>query len=195
MAFCLMAFFVIPLILEAPTVLKVWLGIVPDYAIIFMRLVLLISLVNSFSSLLATAKGATGDIKSYQITLTLIGALHIPFVWIAFKLGGGAEYSMYVYLALVIIIQGIRIWFVCRSIRMNIYWFAKEVIFRCSLVFVISSIVPIYLHVNLSPSFFTSLIISGVSCLGVIIATFYIAFISKEREALMKLIQSKIKNK
>lgn len=195
MAFCLMAFFVIPLILEAPTVLKVWLGIVPDYAVIFMRLVLLISLVNSFSSLLATAKGATGDIKSYQITLTLIGALHIPFVWIAFKLGGGAEYSMYVYLALVIIIQGIRIWFVCRSIRMNIYWFAKEVIFRCSLVFVISSIVPIYLHVNLSPSFFTSLIISGVSCLGVIIATFYIAFISKEREALMKLIQSKIKNK
>ena len=80
MAFCLMAFFVIPLTLEAPTVLKVWLGIVPDYAVIFMRLVLLISLVNSFSSLLATAKGATGNIKSYQITLTLIGALHIPFV-------------------------------------------------------------------------------------------------------------------
>ena len=102
---------------------------------------------------------------------------------------------MYVYLALVIILQGIRIWFVCRSIRMDIYWFAKEVIFRCSLVFVISSIVPIYLHVNLSPSFFTSLIVSGVSCLGVIIATFYIAFISKEREALMNLIQSKIKNK
>ena len=59
MAFCLMAFFVIPLTLEAPTVLKVWLGIVPDYAVIFMRLVLLISLNNSFSSLLVAAKVAT----------------------------------------------------------------------------------------------------------------------------------------
>ena len=87
MAFCLMAFFVIPLVLEAPTVLQVWLGIVPDYAIIFMRLVLFISLINSFSSLLAVSKGATGNIKNYQITLTLIGALHIPFAWIAFELG------------------------------------------------------------------------------------------------------------
>ena len=67
MAFCMMSVLVIPLVLEANTVLSIWLGTVPEYAGIFMRLVLLISLVNSFSGVLAASKGATGDIKNYQI--------------------------------------------------------------------------------------------------------------------------------
>ena len=166
MAFCLMAFFVIPLTLEAPTVLKVWLGIVPDYAVIFMRLVLLVSLVNSFSSLLVAAKGATGDIKSYQITLTLIGALHLPFVWIAFKYGAGAEYSMYVYLALVIIMQGVRIWFVCRSINLSIRTFLKKVLAICLAVLILSSIIPTALHLTLSPSILTTILVGGISING-----------------------------
>lgn len=193
MAFCLMAFFVIPLTLEAPTVLKVWLGIVPDYAVIFMRLVLLISLVNSFSSLLATAKGATGDIKSYQITLTLIGALHIPFVWIAFKLGGGAEYSMYVYLALVIILQGIRIWYVCRSVNLSIRKFLTKVLAICLAVLILSSIIPTALHLILSPSILTTILVGGVSVVCVILSTLYIALTASERKAIIKPIMARIR--
>lgn len=195
MAFCMMSFFVIPLCLEAPTVLQVWLGIVPDYAVIFMRLVLLISLVNSFSSLLAAAKGATRDIKNYQITLTLIGALHIPFAWIAFEFGGGPEYSMYVYLAIVIILQMIRIRFVCRGIHMSIHSFCKNVITRSILVFALSAAIPTFLHVTLSPSIFTTLLVGGLSCIGVIITTLFVALTKNEREAILKPILSKILRK
>lgn len=75
----LVAFLAIPLILETPILLKVWLKEVPEYTIIFVRLVLLLSLFDSFTTLLGTAKGATGNIKIYQITLTLIGLFHLPF--------------------------------------------------------------------------------------------------------------------
>lgn len=193
MAFCMMSFFAIPLILEAPTILHVWLGIVPDYAVIFMRLVLLTSLVNSFSSLLITAKGATGDIKTYQVTLTLISALHIPFVWIAFKLGGGAEFSMYVYLVLVIILQAIRIWFVCRSVNLSIRDFSNMVLVRCLIVLILSSILPTALHLTLIPSFLTTLLIGGVSVMSVIISTLYIALTTYERNAVMKLVLVRIR--
>lgn len=193
MAFCLMAFFVIPLALEASTVLKVWLGIVPDYAVIFMRLVLLISLVNSFSSLLAAAKGATGDIKSYQVTLTLIGSLHIPLVWIAFKLGGGAEYSMYVYLVIVVVLQAIRIWFVCRSINLSIRKFLTKVVIRCLAVLLLSSIIPTALHVAFTPSLFTTIVVGGVSAVCVILSTLYIALTVSERNAIMKLVLARIR--
>ena len=193
MAFCMMAFFVIPLTLEAPTILHIWLGIVPDYAVIFMRLVLLISLANSFSSLLATAKGATGEIKSYQITLTLIGALHIPFVWIAFKLGGGAEYSMYVYLVIVIVLQAIRIWFVCRGINLGIRSFSNRVIVRCLAVFVLSSIFPTLLHFTLAPSLLTTLLVGGISVISVILSTLYIALTASERRAVIKPLLDRIR--
>ena len=193
MAFCLMSFFVIPLVLEAPTILKVWLGIVPEYAVIFMRLVLLISLVNSFSSLLAASQGATGNIKNYQITLTLIGALHIPFAWLAFELGGGPEYSMYVYLVIVVVLQLLRIWFVCRSVKLNIWRFAQGVVFRCTLVLVLSSILPVITHFLLPQSLMTTLVVGTVSILGVIISTLYVALTRFERIAILKPILSRIK--
>lgn len=192
MAFCLMAFFVIPLVLEAPTVLEMWLGIVPDYAVVFMRLVLLISLVNSFSSLLAVSKGATGDIKNYQITLTLIGSLHIPFAWLAFEIGGGPEYSMYVYLIIVVVLQALRVWFVCRSVKLSIWNFTCEVLFRCAMVFVLSFIAPAILHSILTPSIITTFFVGIVSVIGVVITTLYIALTDAERKAILKPILSRI---
>ena len=192
MAFCLMAFFVIPLVLEAPTVLEMWLGIVPDYAVVFMRLVLLISLVNSFSSLLAVSKGATGDIKNYQISLTLIGSLHIPFAWLAFEIGGGPEYSMYVYLIIVVVLQALRVWFVCRSVKLSIWNFTCEVLFRCAMVFVLSFIAPAILHSILTPSIITTFFVGIVSVIGVVITTLYIALTDAERKAILKPILSRI---
>lgn len=192
MAFCLMAFFVIPLVIEAPIVLKVWLGIVPEYAVIFMRLVLLISLVNSFSSLLAVSKGATGDIKNYQITLTLIGALHIPFAWVAFELGGGPEYSMYVYLVIVVVLQTLRIWFVCKSINLNIIRYIREVLVRCVTVLVVSSVVPVVMHIILKPSILSTLSVITVSVIGVVLSTLFIGLTSSERNAVLQPILSRI---
>lgn len=191
MSFCLLAFFVIPLCLESPMILYVWLGSVPEYAVIFMRLVLLISLVNAFSSLLAATKGATGNIKNYQITLTLIGALHIPLAWIAFAFGRGPEYSMYVYLGIVIVLQIVRIWFVCRSINMSLDFFFKHVIIRCFLVFVLSATMPTLLHVVLNPSIYATIMIGFVSCLGVITSTLYVALTKPERKVIFQLLSSK----
>ena len=188
MAFCLMSFFVIPLVLEAPTILKAWLGVVPEYAVIFMRLVLIISLVNSFSSLLATSKGATGNIKNYQITLTLIGALHIPFVWLAFKLGCGPEYSMYVYLGLVVVLQIVRIVFVCRGVNMSMHLFVKDVVVKCMEVLVVSSVLPAILHMSLIPSFVSTLIVGISSVLCVVVSTLYIALTASERRVILKPI-------
>ena len=128
MAFYMVAFFVIPLMIEAPTILKVWLKIVPDYTVIFVRLVLLITLFDSYSSILATAKGATGDVKKYQLTLTLIGLFHVPLAIVFFCLGCPPQYAMYVYLFIIIALQVVRIWFVCTSIGLSLARFYREVV-------------------------------------------------------------------
>lgn len=193
MAFCLMSFFVIPLTIEAPTILRMWLGIVPDYAVLFMRLVLLISLVNAFSGLLATAKGATGNIKSYQITLTLIGAFHLPLAWVAFEFGGGPEYAMYIYLVLVVILQIVRMLFVCNSVKLSVRTFVRCVIVKCMCVFVFSSILPVILHLLLTPSALTTIAVGGISVTGVILTTLFIALTKSERKAIVNPILSKIR--
>ena len=193
MAFCMVLFFVVPITLEAPTILRVWLGIVPDYAVIFVRLVMCILLVNSFSYLLATAKGATGDIKSYQITLTIVGALHLPLAWLAFALGGGPEYSMYVYLVIVIVLQVIRVWYVCNSIELSIRYFFYEVIVKCLFVMILSVVLPLLLHILLVPSLLTTIIVAMVGVFCVSFFTLYVGFTFQERKAIIEPVVRKIK--
>lgn len=192
-AFCLVAFFVVPLVLETPTILQTWLGIVPEYTVVFVRMVLLILLVNSLSGIFSTSKGATGNIKIYQITLTIIGAFHVPLAWGAFALGYGPEYAMYVYLAIVIILQVVRAWFVCNSLNLSKRRLFSEVVLRCSLVFLIGSVLPAFLHLYLPVSLVSSIIICIVGMVSVAIASLLIALTPHERQVVYAYVGKVVK--
>ena len=193
---CLMvAFFVVPLILEAPTILKLWLGFVPNYAVIFVRLILLLTLFDAFTGLLASAKGATGDIKSYQIVLTTIGLTHLPLVWICFKLGCEPYWAQIVYLFIIIALQIVRIWFVCNAVKLSIIYFYKEVILRCSIVILSATILPLYMHFALPNCTLSSMAVCATSVILLILFSLGIGFNKNEREHLIKIITNKIKRK
>ena len=58
--------FALPLILEMPYVLKLWLKNVPEYAVLFTILALIDALIDTISYPLMAAAQATGKIKLYQ---------------------------------------------------------------------------------------------------------------------------------
>ena len=74
----LLALFVVPIEFEMPQIIRLWLGVVPDYTVIFARLSLL-SLLTAFSKPLYTGLMATGQIKGMSFTQ---GSLYIftPFI-------------------------------------------------------------------------------------------------------------------
>lgn len=191
-AICMVSFFTVPIALEAETFLRIWLGVVPEYTVLFVRLVLLISLVNSISNLMATAKGATGDIKKYQIVLTTVGALHLPLAWVAFELGCGPEYAMYVYLGIVVVLQVLRVWMTCNSIRLSKRLFVRKVILRCGIAMATALVLPLLLHLLLKQSFFTSIAVCVTSVLTVMVCMLYIALDAQERKAVLKPILRRI---
>ena len=82
-----MFFFALPLYVEMPYVLKLWLKIVPEYSIDFCRIFLLIVFVTQMSSGLMTAIQAKGKIAAYQITLSIILLLNLPIAYLLQKIG------------------------------------------------------------------------------------------------------------
>ena len=66
-SYFLVLFFAIPIICETDYILGLWLGIVPDHAVTFVRLALIVSMIQVLSNTMITAMLATGDIKKYQI--------------------------------------------------------------------------------------------------------------------------------
>ena len=181
----LVAFLAIPLILETPILLKVWLKEVPEYTIIFVRLVLLLSLFDSFTTLLGTAKGATGNIKIYQITLTLIGLFHLPFSALFFYWGYPPYYAMYVYLVIVLTLQIFRIFFVCNAIGLSKSLFFKQVVLRCGLVLAIAICLPLYIHCIVTPSLGNSFLVAVSSMVSIAIISLFLGFSKEDRSKLL----------
>lgn len=194
MAFYMVAIFAIPIILECPVILGLWLKEVPEYTVVFIRVIMLITLFDSFSQPLAASKNATGKIKSYQIILTLLGISHVPLACICFKVGYGPEYSMYVYLFLIVCMQYSRIHLVCKSIGLKKNIFVKTVVVRCFLVVSVAAALPAVLHFSLKESVTSTIIVVFASLLSVSLSALFLGFDKHERLTLFSTIKNKLKN-
>ena len=82
-------FFSIPLSLEINYVLGIWLKDVPAWAVTFVVLQLVQSIILQMAGSAATAVYAQGDIKHYAIWKSTLNIMPILLTWAAFQFGGG----------------------------------------------------------------------------------------------------------
>lgn len=77
----LAAFLAIPIMFEARFVLQLWLGQVPDYTVVFVRLVLIEQMISVLVPPLWIAANATGKIKKNQVygRIFLLAALPVSY--------------------------------------------------------------------------------------------------------------------
>lgn len=77
----------LPIFLLSYELLYLWLGQVPEYTDIFLKLVIVQSLFQMFDIGLYTAVFANGNLKWNALTAPFIGFLCLPIVYILFKIG------------------------------------------------------------------------------------------------------------
>ena len=83
----LFAIIAIPVIIEMPLLLNIWLKEVPEFAVIFARLTLIGLLISKFTFEITNAIRAVGEIKDFQIIETIIILLSLPVAYMLFHLG------------------------------------------------------------------------------------------------------------
>lgn len=79
----------LPVCLVAKTLLRLWLGIVPEYSVIFLQLAIVTSLFEVFDSSFYTALYAKGRIKENAMISPTILFILFPVVYVLFKMGYG----------------------------------------------------------------------------------------------------------
>lgn len=191
-AFYLVLIFTVPLILETPLLLSLWLKEVPQYTVVFIRLILLVTLFDSFNSLLNASIGATGRIKKYMIIQTSISIMHIPLSWMLFYLGFAPYFTNIVYLFLVVIMQVCRIKFVCRALNLSMKRFYKEVIMKCILVAFMSFAISYIIYYIFAQSIINMFIICILSILISSLIIIFIGITSSERIICINLLLKKL---
>lgn len=180
----------LPVFIEAEQMLGLWLAEVPDHTANFVRLTILILLADVLTGPLLTAAQSTGDIKKYQLTVSLLGMMILPLSYFALKIVTIPEIVFIVNLIIIIIIQYVKLKVVCKQIHMPISEYLKKVFVRAFAVAVLSSIVSVPIFFMMSATLLRLFFVLVISLLSVTIFGYTIGLTSNEREMIRTKVLS-----
>ena len=180
----------LPIIFEAPIILTLWLNVVPDYSVIFVRLILIYIMTESISYTMVTLMLATGNIKKYQIVVGGCQMLNLPLSYLLLKLGLGPEWAVITAITVALGCLGLRLKMLNEMISFPAIRFIKDVLISTFVVTIVSSMLPLVV-VRTMDEGFLRLIITGVTC--VVSTVFFVYFIGCSRDE-RQFINAKIIN-
>lgn len=188
-SFFLLMIIIIPFYIRAPYILELWLGDVPDYTLLFLRLVLIMLLIDSMANPLVVAMQATGRIRNFQLVISLVMICNLPISYIVLKMGGEAYSVMYVAIATSFIGLLVRLHLLHDLITFDIKCFYRDVLLRNVFVYFLASAFPLYISHYIVDNFVGLLIICGISVIFSFAAIFFIGFQTQERTYLIERIK------
>lgn len=181
-SFYLLLLLSLPIMVNAPFILSLWLKKVPPYAVEFSQLTLVAMLITSLSKPLITAQNATGNVRNYQIVVGGVELLNLPFSYLCLYWGMSPTSVVFVSIFVNILSLGARLFMLPRTlVGFQPFRFLKDVIIRCLLVAVMASIIPIFSY-RFLPDGAICMIANVLSCLlFTALAVFYIGCNYSER--------------
>lgn len=187
-SFYLLLLIALPLALEMPRVLSLWLGNVPPYAVVFTRLLLCVTLVDAVANSMMIGVSATGKIKKYHIVIgcTLLSAL--PLAWVAVNVTGEPAMAFMAQLFAVSLAQVIRLFFCRKLFGFSIMAFVKTVLLPISKVFVCAFVPSYIVHCYFNGSIVGFLLVVVATLLFTVLSVFLLGLAADERDFIFRKI-------
>lgn len=186
----------LPILFETEQILRLWLKTVPEYTVIFTRLVIINVLIDCISGPLMTAAQASGKIKLYQSIVGGLLILNLPVSYLFLKLGFKPQTTMYVSIGISIIALYSRLKIISPLVSLNIMDYFKNVIFKIIPVIFIAVISPSFI-IYLLPVNVARLLISCIIAITSVGLTIYFIGLNQAEQQFMikslKRVASKIK--
>lgn len=179
----------LPVIIEAPFILKLWLENVPDYTVIFLRLVLLTALIDSLSATLIASMHASGNVRNYQIIVGGISLLTLPLAYMFLKFRFPPYSAMCVTLAMAILCHFVRLILLKKIIDLPIAAFLKQVTFLAFIIAGLSVIFPVLIYKNIPVNFATFIFVCFISVVSSLTFSYFLGINKNERQVIRKKIK------
>ena len=161
-SFFLAFIFILPILFNISYLLELWLNKVPLFLVDFIKLALVVLLIDCLSGSLMTGIQATGKVKSYQIFVSISVFLNIPISYFLLNCGYEPIVIYWVALSMALVSLLLRLYFIQKLTQFSNYVYFKSVLIPCFLVCISSIFVTYFLVSFLNPvnSFLSFLIFS-----------------------------------
>lgn len=171
----------LPVMIETPVILRLWLSTVPDWTASFLRLMLVVVIVDSVANPLMTSAAATGRIKLYQSVLGGIQLLIVPVAYVVLRMGGEPNSVFVVHICICLIAFAVRLFIVRGMIGLSIKKYLMEVCVKSGVVTVVATVLPLTLYFSMNNSLLSAIVVVFVSLGSVAVSAYAIGLTKSER--------------
>lgn len=185
-SFLMMVAISIPTLFEMNTLLRLWLGEVPEYSVLFCRMIIVAALCDLLTVGLGSANQAIGNIRNYTLVIYTIKLITLPFAVSLLYLDFDLLYVGVVYVLFEFISSIIRLPFLHYSANLNIMLFVKNVFFK-EIIPLIAIILCCWLVVSLFDVNYRFLITFVLSNLVFIISVLLFGLTNDEKAIIKKI--------
>lgn len=185
----MMYMFIVPVCMEADTLLRLWLGEVPDMAPLFLRFAMFESLAVSSGQNLYKLIQADGHIKRYTMHATITAGFIFPLAWITFYLGAPVWTAYLVFIIDFLALNIVRFYDIKHLMAFSVRNFLMETILPCVVVSIASFIVPVLIAYNMEEGVARFFLNGVVSVLWTGLCCMLLGLTRNERQFFLQKVQ------
>lgn len=194
---CRLSFYImfipaLPIMIESKQVLTLWLGSPPDQADVFVVWTILSTLATLLGNTLVTLQMAHGNIRHYQIWITIFGIIPFPLTWILFKQDASSIIAYYIYFGVYWGLIFVRFHLVHGMTGLSAKMYLGGVVLKTHIIAILSSIIPLILFFTMNESLERLLLITATSLIVSTVIIYLLGLDSGEREYLKKQVIHRI---
>lgn len=197
-SFYLSLIFATPILLNTEYILTLWLKIVPNYAVEFTQLTILGSLFQALSGPFWMSANAIGNIKNYQIGISLIIILNLPLSYFILYYNYSPVYVFIVNLVLSILAYFFRLVYVKSKIKFSFSDVFEKVYFKIIMVSLVNFSILYYLKkvfLLIDHRVFSFLIFSIICVITTLFLIVSVGISKSDKIMIYSLVRNKFFNK
>ena len=185
----------LPVIIESPLILSIWLKDVPDYTVIFLRIAIFTAMLNTLSNPLIVSMHASGKVRDYQIVVGGLSLVTLPLVYIALLMGAEPYMAMLIAFFVELACHFARLYMLVRSIDFPMWRFVKGVTLRVFVITVVAMVLPILAYKNIDITILRFISVCLLSLVSTIGFGYYLGFNNEDRQMIKVKVTSIINKK
>lgn len=182
----------LPIMMETHIILKLWLGLVPEHTINFIRLTLIASLLDTFINPMFTANLASGKLNLYYIPISIVSFGFMFITYFAIKTTRMPEIVFVCYLAMIVLGVIVRIFVMKKQVYLKPIIYIRQALLPAFLVTLLSAILPVSMHLLIHSDVIRLLVTLFISVVSVLSTAFCVGITKSERQLVVQYVKSKI---
>lgn len=194
-SFYIMYFLALPIMIESHQILELWLGTPPEQADVFVVWTILSTQATLLGNTLVTLQMAHGDIKKYQIWVTIFGSIPFPLTWLVFRGGASPIVAYYIYVIVYWGLIFVKYHLVHIKTGLPARMYLVGVVGKTHLVAFMAAILPVVVFLLMPETIFRLLLVGVVSVISSTLAIYFLGIDQSERQFILgkiNILSSKI---